>query len=89
MKVETISRRLAEELDLKRAEGVIVTGVEQFSPAYDANIHVNDVILEINNEKIYSLYMFEKLMSKMEKGKVYILKMKRRGNVFHRFVEKL
>ena len=78
----------AEEIDLKRAEEVIVTGVEQFSSAYDANIHVNDVILEINDEKIYSLYMFEKRMSKTEKGKVYILKMKRRGNVFHRFVEK-
>ena len=87
LKVKSISRSLAEKLGLKIREGVIVEQVEQFSPAYEANINVNDIILEINDEKITSVYIFEIIVSDLKPGKVSIFKMKRQNNIFHRFIE--
>ena len=87
LKVQNISRRVAEELELKVGEGVIVVEIEHGSPAYEANININDIILKINDEKITSVFLFNKMLSKIKKGKVYIFKIKRQGNIFHRFVE--
>jgi len=87
LEVETVTRRVAEDFDLKMGEGVLVIGVEQFSPAFDAGIQINDVILEIDNRLITSVYGFENVISALKKGKVYIFKMKRDENIFHIFIE--
>jgi len=85
--VKSINTRVAGKIKVKRGDGVIVTGVERGSAAFEANINVNDVILEIGDEKITSLYVFNNLMATMVPGNVYIFKIKRQENVFHRFVE--
>ncbi len=87
--VENVSRRLAEELNLKRNKGVIVVEVARFSPAYDAGIQVNDIILEIDDRLVTSTYGFDKIISDLDNGDVYIFKMKRGDTVFHTFVEVL
>jgi len=87
LKVKTISRSMAEELGQAINYGIIVVEVEQFSPAFEANIHVNDIILEINDNKMTSQYVFEKLVSNLTPGTVSIFKMKRQHNIFHRFIE--
>jgi serine protease Do len=87
LEVESISRGLAEELDLKTGEGVLVTAVKQFSPAFDAGIQINDIILEIDNRLITSVYGFENVMNELENDEVYIFKMKRGENTFHIFIE--
>ncbi len=68
-------------------QGVLVTGVEQFSPAFDAGIQVNDVILEIDDKLITSVNAFENIISELQNGQVYIFRMKRRENIFHIFIE--
>lgn len=85
--VDNFSRQLAEELELKIGEGVLVIEVQQFSPAYDAGIRVNDVILEIDDRLITSDFAFLNVLSQLQKGKIYIFKMKRADNIFHCFVE--
>ena len=87
LEVESITRHVAEDFDLKMGEGVLVIGVEQFSPAFDAGVQINDIILEINDRIITSVYGFESVISELEKGKVYIFKMKRAENIFHIFIE--
>ncbi len=87
LKVKTINRSLAEELRQEIRKGVLVLEVEQFSPAYEANIRVNDIILEVDEKEVTSQYAFEHIMKKLKSGVVYILKLKRQNNVFHRFLE--
>lgn len=87
LEVESISRNLSDELDLKMGEGVLVTSLEQFSPASDAGIEINDVILEIDDRLITSVYVFENIINELANGKVYIFKMKRGENTFHIFIE--
>jgi len=85
--VDNFSRQLAEELDLKVGEGVLAIEVQQFSPAYDAGIRVNDVILEIDDRLITSDFTFLSVLSQLQGGKIYIFKMKRADNIFHCFIE--
>jgi len=87
LEVESIGRRLAEELDLRMGEGVLVTAVKQLSPAFDAGIQINDIILEIDDRLITSVYGFENVINELKKGKVSIFKMKRGENTFHLFIE--
>ncbi|MBC8185046.1 Do family serine endopeptidase [candidate division KSB1 bacterium] len=86
-KVKTINRSLANELRQEIRKGVLVLEVEQFSPAHEANIRANDIILEVDEKKITSQYAFEHILKNLKPGKVYILKLKRQNNIFHRFLE--
>ncbi len=85
--VENISRQLAEELELKIGEGVLVIEVKPFSPAYDAGIQVNDIILEIDDRLITSDFAFNNIIAQLQRGNIYIFKMKRGETIFHCFVE--
>ncbi len=85
--VENISPLRSEELNLNIGQGILVTSVEQFSPAFDAGIQSNDIILEIDNRMITSVYGFENIIAELEEGNIYIFKMKRGDNTFHVFIE--
>ncbi len=87
LEVKSINRRLADELNLKLGEGVLVTTVQQFSPAFDAGIQTNDIVLEIGNKLITSVYTYENIINELKTGNVYIFKMKRGENTFHIFIE--
>ena len=87
LEVENINRRVADELNLNMGEGVLVTSVQQFSPAFDAGIQINDIILEIDNKLVTTVYAFENMINELKAGNVYIFKMKRGDNTFHVFVE--
>jgi len=85
--VKSIDAKIAKELDLNVGEGVVVTQVEPESPAQEAQVQVNDVILEVDNQKITSLYLFKKILAQPPHRKVFMMKIKRKDNFFHRFVE--
>jgi serine protease Do len=87
LKVKTIDISLAQELGLEIRNGVLVLEVEKFSPAYEANIRVSDIILEIDAQKVTSQIAFEKIISALKPGKVIIVKLRRNENIFHRFLE--
>lgn len=85
--IQNLNQPEMQEFSLKTVEGVFVVDVEQYSPAYDAGIQANDIILEIGDNKINSESEFYAAISRFVSGNIYILKMKRNENIFHCFIE--
>lgn len=85
--IQNATQTPTEDLMLKNAEGVLVIDVEQFSPAYDAGIQANDIILEIGDTIITSEQAFYNSIAQFSGGNIYIFKMKRNESIFHCFVE--
>jgi S1-C subfamily serine protease len=67
--------------------GVVVKAVERYSPAHEAGIQVNDIILEIGDKTILSVEVFRSLVSSLKKGSVVIAKIRRTDTSFHAFIE--
>jgi S1-C subfamily serine protease len=57
-KVEALTRELAREYGVEPGSGVIVSAVEENSPADDSRIKKGDVITEVNRKPISSLRQF-------------------------------
>lgn len=87
IEAETLKRRLASDLGLLNRRGIVVTGVERFSPAHDAGVQINDVILEIGDTEITSIETFHNIMDRLTKGDVIIMKIRRKNTSFHGFIE--
>jgi serine protease Do len=62
LRVQEVNPILAQSLDIDKAEGVIVSGVEEDSPAERAGFKVKDVILEVDDQRIRSLSDWEDLV---------------------------
>jgi serine protease Do len=60
-RVQEINPILAQSLDLEKVEGVIVSDVEEESPAQKAGLRMKDVIMEVDNQPIRSLGDWEDL----------------------------
>jgi serine protease Do len=80
--VQEINKELAKRLGIPRDTGVIVTDVEEGSPADDVGIQQNDVIVQVNKVKITSLKQFSTEMSKAAEKKSVILLIKRGNSNF-------
>jgi S1-C subfamily serine protease len=52
MKIEPLTKELAEEYEIERPEGVIVTEVEQGSVAEKKGFRPGDIITEVNQKSI-------------------------------------
>jgi serine protease Do len=52
--VEPVTAELASRLKLKKAQGVVITDIEPGSPAAEAGLQPEDVILEVNREAVKS-----------------------------------
>jgi serine protease Do len=77
--VEDLDRDTAKELGIKKAQGVVVTGVEPDSGAEKAGLMPGDVIREINRQPVKSVKEFEQLSSTVKKGENVLLLINRRG----------
>jgi serine protease Do len=62
VRVQQVNPILAQTLDLERAEGVIVSDVEEKSPAQKAGLKVKDVIVGADNQRIRNLSDWEDLV---------------------------
>ncbi len=62
VRVQEVNPILAQTLDLEKAEGVIVSDVEEKSPAEKAGLKVKDVIVEADNQRIRNLSDWEDLV---------------------------
>ncbi|MBD3291123.1 Do family serine endopeptidase [candidate division KSB1 bacterium] len=87
LRVESINGDVAKDLGIDRDYGVIVTGLERFSPAYEAGIQLHDVILEIGERKVLSVDIFLSELMKFQKSEVVIMKLLRGDTTFHAFME--
>ncbi len=77
MRVQEITPELAKQLDMEKAEGIIVVEVERGSPSFDANIRKGDIILEIDRIQIKRLEDYEKIINKKKTGETVLLLIRR------------
>ncbi len=61
LKVQEVNQSLAQSLDLKKAEGVIISDVEEESPAQKAGLKRKDVIMKVDDQKIKNISDWEDL----------------------------
>lgn len=87
LQVEPINGQVGRDLGIDKDYGVIVTGLERFSPAYEAGIQLHDVILEIGERKILTVDIFLSELTTFKHNDVIILKILRGDATFHAFME--
>jgi len=87
--VETVDRKMAEELGHPDLEGVIVRKLEAFSPAAEAGLLENDVILKINDRRIRSKGDFQAALKRLRQGQVAVFEVQRGDRQTHLFIEVL
>ncbi len=61
LRVQEVNQVLAQSLDLKKAEGVIISDVDEESPAQKAGLKRKDVIFKVDDQKIRSISDWEDL----------------------------
>ena len=76
--VQALTKELAGSLGYEDEEGVLVSSVEQGSPAEQADLKEGDLIKEVNRVKVNNVKEFEATLTQTEKGKD-ILFLVRRG----------
>jgi serine protease Do len=82
LNVRDLTDQLAQTLGLERGtRGVLVTGVDPVSTAYERGIRQSDVILEVDRKKIASAKEYQAAIGMKKKGDTVLLLVKRAGNV--------
>jgi serine protease Do len=72
--VEPLSANKAKELSYEKAEGVLITDVDEDSPAAEAGLQPDDLITEVNHEKVTSVDGFRNALAKAkDKGNALLL----------------
>ncbi len=66
--VRPITPDLARQLNLRSAEGVVVFGVEDDSPASEAGLQRGDLIREVNRQRVRSLQDYERVTRDLKEG---------------------
>jgi serine protease Do len=87
LELADIPPKIATELGLNNNQGVLITAVERFSPAYDSGLQVDDIILQIGDESLTSKNKFQAMLVNFHFMDVIILKIQRKNTAFHVFVE--
>jgi len=77
MTVQKITPEIARHLGMARKTGVIVVDVKEGSPADEAGIRPQDVILQVNKIKVNSIKDFEREIAKANNKDGFLLLIKR------------
>lgn len=81
--VQEITKDLAKQMGISSDAGVIVTDVEEGSPADDVGIQTQDIIVQVNKVKVSSMKKYTTEMNKAAEKKSVILLVKRgKSNFF-------
>jgi serine protease Do len=79
MTVQELTPEIARNLGVSESKGVVVTNVEDGSPADEAGIRRGDVVLEVNQKKIQTVQDYRAAISRVG-GSDSLLLLVRRGN---------
>ncbi len=80
--VRELTPDLARQLGLRDEKGVVVSEVKPGTPAEDAGLVRGDLVLEFNGQPVENLEAFAKLASKVKKGEVIRLLLRRPDGSF-------
>ncbi len=83
LSVENLSADIAKKLGYTNEQGVIVTNIVPGSAAEDAGIKVNDLIKEIDRDKVTSVSEFENIISKKNLGNAVAFLIQRGSETFY------
>jgi len=75
--VQEVTPEMARIMKLTDKGGVVITRIDQDSPADDAGLKVNDVILQINRVRIQSLQDYTGELARSEKEETVMFLVKR------------
>lgn len=81
--VQGLTPDLKKNLDIpKRINGVVVTDIEEGSPA-EGVLAANDIIVEINRNRITDMKAYEAVVSKIKSGNDILLLVYRNGSAVY------
>ena len=81
IRIQTITDEIADIMNLDRAEGVLIAGFGEDSPAQRAGVLAGDVILDIDGKKIVDLKSMRQFLAETPAGKALTLSIWRSGEV--------
>ncbi|MBI3635722.1 MAG: Do family serine endopeptidase [Candidatus Rokubacteria bacterium] len=82
IEVRPVTPQIAKQLDLESTEGVVVSRVEEGSPADEAGVQPRDVIKEINRQPVKTPADFERLTKGASKKDPVRMRLTRGGQSF-------
>jgi serine protease Do len=82
LRVSNLTPEIAKQLGLKKAEGVVIAGVEPNSVAQRAGLKVGDIILEVNRQKVLSEDDYRSVMEKVKPEQSILFLIDREGSTF-------
>ena len=86
--VQDITPEMAEKLNLKDTEGVIISDVESGSPAGEAGLRRGDVILEVGRKKVKDMASLSEIIEKDKDRKSLLFLVNRGGRTIFIAVSK-
>ncbi|HVB81478.1 MAG TPA: DegQ family serine endoprotease [Candidatus Binataceae bacterium] len=78
--VQTLTPQIAQELGIRKDQGVVISGVLPDSVAADAGLQTGDIILRINHEKLASARQFVHIARDLERHEGSALLLVQRGD---------
>ncbi|MFQ5674909.1 MAG: Do family serine endopeptidase [bacterium] len=87
LEITSLTRAVAQELDYSGVAGVVVKDVARWSPAYEAGLSEDDIIVEIDSNPIRDDDDFYDVLDDLEKNSVAIFTVVRFSEEIHVFVE--
>ncbi|MBI5787479.1 MAG: DegQ family serine endoprotease [Candidatus Schekmanbacteria bacterium] len=76
MRVENVTRQLKDYFNLKDESGVVITDVEENSPATEAEITAGTIILEVNRKPVPNIEVYQSLISEAKSKETVLLLVK-------------
>ncbi len=88
MSLQDLTPELARRLEIEEESGVVVTDVEEESPAARAGIEQGDIIQEVNRQRVASVKEFEEALSKSAADAPVLVLVKRDEGAFYLPIER-
>ncbi len=82
MEVEELSPELAGRFGIDVKEGIVVTEVQEGSPAHEGGIRQGDVIQEVNKKPVKNLQEFQDALEEAKADESILFVVRRRGGTF-------
>jgi serine protease Do len=83
MTVQELTPEIARSLGVSESKGLVVTNVEDGTPADEAGIRRGDVIVEINQKKVENLRDYRAALGRVGSADSLLLLVRRGGNVLY------
>ena len=81
--VQEMTPDLSRRLGLSNAQGVLVAGVEEGTPAHEAGVQRGDVILEVNQQKVTNVQDYQAAMGSKGDANSMLLLIRRGDNTVY------